>query len=102
MDGSPLLLIRLPAVWPSDAARGPSTPSFDHLVRARNELDLAYPLHPSGLTPACLMMGHHFSISLFCKEPSDSGLCCSREKISCPISASRWRTTGSAKAARTA
>src|SRR5438477_1415714 len=34
MDGSPLLLIRQPAVWHSDAARGPSTPSFDHLVGA--------------------------------------------------------------------
>src|SRR5262245_54484523 len=33
MDGSHSLLIRT-AVWHSDAARGPSTPSFDHLVRA--------------------------------------------------------------------
>src|SRR5262249_38936640 len=31
MDGSHSLLIRT-AVWHSDAARGPSTPSFDHLV----------------------------------------------------------------------
>src|SRR5262249_5758524 len=31
MDGSHSLLIRT-AVWRSDAARGPSTPSFDHLV----------------------------------------------------------------------
>src|SRR5262245_17660605 len=37
MDGSPLLLIRLPAVWHSHAARGPSTPSFDHLVGAGEE-----------------------------------------------------------------
>src|SRR5438132_14428361 len=34
MDGSPLLLIRQPAVWHSDAARGPSTPSFDHHIGA--------------------------------------------------------------------
>src|SRR6516162_7296128 len=33
MDGSHSLLIRT-AVWHSDAARGPSTPSFDHLVGA--------------------------------------------------------------------
>src|SRR5215472_4583625 len=33
MDGSYSLLIRS-AVWHSDAARGPSTPSLDHLVGA--------------------------------------------------------------------
>src|SRR5215468_557970 len=36
MDGSHSLLIRT-AVWHSDAARGPSTPSFDHLVGAREQ-----------------------------------------------------------------
>src|SRR5215510_10252640 len=36
MDGSHSLLIRT-AVWHSDAARGPSTPSFDHLVGAEQE-----------------------------------------------------------------
>src|SRR5262249_52141718 len=34
MDGSHSLLIRQTAVWHSDAARGPSTPSFDHLIGA--------------------------------------------------------------------
>src|SRR5438067_6389231 len=37
MDGSPLLLIRQTAVWHSDAARGPSTPSLDHLVGAQQK-----------------------------------------------------------------
>src|SRR5215469_2158986 len=32
MDGSHSLLFDQTAVWHSDAARGPSTPSFDHLV----------------------------------------------------------------------
>src|SRR5215813_9659296 len=36
MDGSHSLLIRT-AVWHSDAARGPSTPSFDHLISAEHE-----------------------------------------------------------------
>jgi hypothetical protein len=38
------------------------------------------------------MIGHHFSISARWKERRASGVCCSRGKISCPISASCRRT----------
>src|SRR6516225_8052724 len=34
-----LLVIRQPAFWHLDAARGPSTPSFDHLVGAAEQRD---------------------------------------------------------------
>src|SRR5262249_42949531 len=51
---------------------------------------------------AALMMGHHFSISALWSAPSASGVCCSRGKISCPISASRARTVGSANASTAA
>src|SRR5262249_55962599 len=37
MDGSIRCCFDQTAVWHSDAARGPSTPSFDHLVGARQE-----------------------------------------------------------------
>ena len=48
------------------------------------------------------MIGHHFSISARWKERRASGVCCSRGKISCPISASCRRTLASANAATTA
>src|SRR5215813_8198171 len=49
MDGSHSLLIRT-AVWHSDAARGPSTPSFDYLIGAQDQPDWDFmPDRPSGL-----------------------------------------------------
>src|SRR5262249_31342097 len=51
----------------------------------------------SGLIFAALMIGHHFSISAFCRSASAAGVCWSREKISCAKSASRARTLGLAK-----
>src|SRR5262249_24537524 len=42
------------------------------------------------------------NIALLGRAPSASGVCCSREGSSCPCSASRVRTAGSAKASTTA
>jgi hypothetical protein len=47
-------------------------------------------------------IGHHFSISAFCKAPSAAGVCWSRGGMSCPRSARRWRTAGSASTSATA
>src|SRR5215813_7695476 len=52
----------------------------------------------SGLMFADLMIGHHYSISAFCRAASASGVCWSRGTTSCPRSASRFCTTGSANA----
>ena len=38
----------------------------------------------SALILAALMIGHHFSISAFCKAASASGVCCSRGEMSWP------------------
>jgi hypothetical protein len=51
---------------------------------------------------AVLMIGHHFSISAFCKAASAAGVCCSLGGISNPCSAKRRRTAGSASASMTA
>src|SRR5215470_5703126 len=53
----------------------------------------------SALMLAALIIGHQVSISRFCKSSSASGVCCSRGKTSCPISARRERIVGSAEAA---
>jgi hypothetical protein len=52
--------------------------------------------------PNSLMSGHHFSASAFCNAPNAAGFCRSGGKISCPISARRERTAGSASAAAVA
>ena len=51
---------------------------------------------------AALIIGHHFSISDFCNAPRASGVCCSRDGISCTSSVSRARTLASASALTTA
>src|ERR1700730_18033967 len=53
----------------------------------------------SPLILAALMIGHHFSISAFCKAPSASGVCWSGGGTSRPKSAMRVCTFGSAIAA---
>jgi hypothetical protein len=62
---------------------------------------IARELH-SPLMFAALMIGHHLSISAFCNAPRAAGVCWARGKTSCPKSASRARTFGSAKASMTA
>ncbi len=49
----------------------------------------------SPLMPAALMIGHHFSISAFCFAPSAAAVCCSRGKMSWPMSFSRCLTVAS-------
>src|SRR5262245_16351173 len=56
----------------------------------------------SALMPAALMMGHHFSMSAFCNAPRASGVCWSRDGISCSMLSNRRRTVGSARASTTA
>src|SRR6516164_153434 len=77
---------------------------FDQALGCRHpgrNLILAASVH-SALIPAALMIGHHFSISAFCKARSASGVCWSRGKISRLLSAIRERTDGSASASTTA
>jgi hypothetical protein len=56
----------------------------------------------SPLIFAALMIGHHFSISAFCKEPSASGVCSLLSGISMPTSGNFRRRAGSANALTTA
>ena len=44
------------------------------------------------LIPAAFMVGHHLSISDFCKAPSASGVCCSIDGSSSASSVNRLRT----------
>src|SRR5262249_24115047 len=53
----------------------------------------------SGLMPAALMIGHHFSASALWCAARASGVSWSRAGISCPSVVSRARTAGSAKGA---
>src|SRR5262249_56199468 len=46
----------------------------------------------SGLIPAPLMIGHHFSISAFWCARSASGVCCSGGNTRMPLSPKRERT----------
>src|SRR5262249_28042289 len=81
---------------------GPRWPPGRRLLHRRADLALEHVIGQrihSGLIPAALMIGHHFSISDFWKVASACGVCRSGGKISPPRSASRDRTVGSAKAA---
>src|SRR5450759_1521950 len=51
---------------------------------------------------AALMIGHHFSISDFCRAPRASGVGWSRGGISYARSRIRWRTSASARISTTA
>src|SRR4051812_13701664 len=64
--------------------------------------DLLDFLYYSPLTPAALMIGHHFSISALWWAPSPSGVCWSRGGMSWPRSANLPRTVPSANASTTA
>ena len=48
--------------------------------------------------PAALMIGHHFSISVFWNAASPSGVCCARGATSRPSSVNRFWIAGSDKA----
>src|SRR5262245_50030540 len=56
----------------------------------------------SPLMPASLMIGHHLSISAFCKAASASGVCWFRGKTSSEKSETRARIVGCARASITA
>src|SRR5262249_20792348 len=83
----------------------PAQPEVDgerHADRPSAHDDDLVALAHSALIPAALMIGPHFSIPALSMAASVSGVCCSRGKISWPRSASRARTTGSAKVSTTA
>src|SRR5205085_5802675 len=56
----------------------------------------------SALTPAALMIGHHFSISAFWNAASPSGVCCCASATSSPSSVNFAFTAGSASTCRIA